>query len=43
MEDIYEQYVKYGKQEDGYTNYMKSANVADFMKIAKAVMAQRIL
>ena len=43
MENIHEQCVKYGKQEDGYVNYVKGANVAGFMKVAKAMMAQGIL
>ena len=43
MESIHEQCVKYGKQEDGYVNYVKGANVAGFMKVAKAMMAQGIL
>ena len=43
MANIHEQCVKYGKQEDGYVNYVKGANVAGFMKVAKAMMAQGIL
>ena len=43
MQNIHEQCVKYGKQEDGYVNYVKGANVAGFMKVAKAMMAQGIL
>ena len=43
MDNIHEQFVKYGKQEDGYVNYVKGANVAGFMKVAKAMMAQGIL
>ena len=43
MENIHEQCVKYGKQPDGYVNYVKGANVAGFMKVAKAMMAQGIL
>ena len=43
MENIHEQCVKYGKQEDGYVNYVKGANVAGFMKVAKAMMAQGIV
>ena len=34
---------KYGKEADGYTNYVKGANVAGFMKVARAMMAQGIL
>ena len=43
MSDIHEQCVKYGKQSDGYVNYVKGANVAGFMKVAKAMMAQGII
>ncbi len=43
MYSIHEQCVKYGKQEDGYINYVKGANVAGFIKIAKAIMAQGII
>lgn len=43
MVSIHEQCVKYGKQDDGTINYVKGANVAGFMKVAKAMMAQGIL
>ena len=43
MYDIHTQCVKYGTQPDGYVNYVKGANVAGFMKVAKAMMAQGIL
>ena len=43
MKDIHNQCIRYGKQEDGYVNYVKGANVAGFMKVAKAMMAQGIL
>ena len=43
MSDIHEQCVKYGKQPDGYINYMKGANVAGFLKVAKAMLAQGIV
>ena len=35
--------VKYGTEPDGYVNYVKGANVAGFMKVAKAMMAQGIV
>ena len=35
MFDIHTQCVKYGKQADGYVNYVKGANVAGFMKVPK--------
>ena len=43
MKDIHELCVKYGTQPDGYVNYVKGANVAGFMKVAKAMMAQGIV
>ncbi|MGL4293613.1 MAG: NADP-specific glutamate dehydrogenase [Bacteroidales bacterium] len=43
MHAIHEQCVKYGSQEDGYVNYVKGANVAGFMKVAKAMMDQGVL
>ena len=43
MSDIHEQCVKYGTESNGYVNYVKGANVAGFMKVARAMMAQGIL
>ncbi|MBQ9094554.1 MAG: NADP-specific glutamate dehydrogenase [Prevotella sp.] len=43
MENIHENCVKYGTEGDGYINYVKGANVAGFMKVAKAMMAQGIV
>ncbi len=43
MENIHENCVKYGTEADGYVNYMKGANVAGFMKVAKAMMAQGVV
>ena len=43
MTNIHENCVKYGKEGDGYINYMKGANVCGFMKVAKAMMAQGIV
>lgn len=43
MHDIHGQCVKYGRQPDGYINYMKGANVAGFLKVAKAMLAQGIV
>ena len=42
MDDIHQNCVKYGTQPDGYINYVKGANVAGFIKVAKAMMAQGI-
>jgi glutamate dehydrogenase (NADP+) len=43
MENIHENCVKYGTEEDGYVNYVKGANIAGFMKVAKAMIAQGIV
>ena len=43
MENIHENCVKYGTEADGYVNYVKGANVAGFMKVAKAIMAQGVV
>ena len=43
MSGIHAACVKYGKQEDGYVNYVKGANIAGFMKVAKAMLAQGIV
>ena len=43
MANIHENCVKYGTQKDGYINYVKGANIAGFMKVAKAMMSQGIL
>ena len=43
MNDIHTNCVKYGTEADGYINYVKGANVAGFLKVAKAMMAQGIV
>ena len=43
MAGIHEACVKYGTEPDGYVNYVKGANIAGFMKVARAMMAQGIL
>ncbi len=43
MTEIHTQCVKYGKQTDGYINYMKGANVAGFLKVARAMLQQGIV
>ncbi|MDR0395051.1 MAG: NADP-specific glutamate dehydrogenase [Tannerella sp.] len=42
MNDIHNQCVKYGKEGD-YINYVKGANIAGFMKVAKAMIAQGVV
>ncbi len=34
---------KYGTEEDGYVNYVKGANIAAFIKVADAMMAQGLV
>lgn len=43
MNDIYDMCVEYGKQADGSINYVKGANIAGFMRVAKAMLAQGII
>ena len=43
MNDIHANCVKYGTEADGYVNYVKGDNVAGFLKVAKAMMAQGIV
>ena len=43
MNEIHADCVKYGTQTDGYVNYVRGANVAGFLKVAKAMMAQGIV
>ena len=40
MMNIHETCVKYGKDETGFVNYVKGANIGGFIKIANAMMAQ---
>ena len=42
MKDIHSQCVEYGKEPDGYINYVKGANIAGFMKVAKAMVGQGV-
>jgi len=43
MDAIHDQCVIYGKQSNGYINYVKGANIAGFMKVARAMMAQGVV
>ncbi|MDP3452028.1 MAG: NADP-specific glutamate dehydrogenase [Bacteroidales bacterium] len=42
MQSIHEQCVKYGKQSDGFINYVNGANIAGFMKVARATLEQGV-
>ena len=43
MKNIHENCVKFGTEPDGYVNYVKGANIAGFMKVANAMVAQGVL
>ena len=43
MNDIHESCVTYGTQEDGYIDYVKGANIAGFVKVADAMLAQGVV
>ena len=42
MKDIHTQCEKYGREDNGYINYVRGANTAGFMKVARAMLAQGI-
>ncbi len=43
MNDIHEQCVKFGTEDDGYVDYVKGANIAGFVKVADAMLAQGVV
>lgn len=43
MDNIHESCVRYGKQEDGFIDYVKGANIAGFVKVADAMLAQGVV
>ena len=43
MNDIHANCVKYGTEPDGYINYVKGTNIAGFLKVARAMMAQGVV
>ena len=43
MTDIHDSCIKYGKDEDGYIDYVKGANIAGFVKVADAMLAQGVV
>ncbi len=43
MEDIHDSCIEYGQEEDGYCNYVKGANIAGFVKVADAMLAQGVI
>ncbi|MFC2110257.1 NADP-specific glutamate dehydrogenase [Bacteroidota bacterium] len=43
MEDIHDSCIEYGTEEDGYVDYVKGANIAGFVKVADAMLAQGVI
>lgn len=43
MINIHTACLKYGKEPDGYVNYVKGANIAGFLKVANAMLDQGVL
>lgn len=43
MKDIHDSCIEYGMEEDGYCNYVKGANIAGFVKVADAMLAQGVI
>jgi len=43
MTDIHTSCKKYGKEPDGYINYVKGANVAGFLKVAQSMLDQGLV
>jgi len=43
MGAIHESCVRYGKQPDGYVDYVKGANIAGFLKVANAMLDQGVI
>ncbi|SET23961.1 glutamate dehydrogenase (NAD(P)+)/glutamate dehydrogenase (NADP+) [Draconibacterium orientale] len=43
MRNIHEMCVKYGKESADFTNYVKGANIAGFVKVANSMMAQGLV
>jgi glutamate dehydrogenase (NADP+) len=43
MADIHDSCIKFGKREDGSIDYVKGANIAGFVKVADAMLAQGVV
>ncbi len=43
MKDIHGNCIHYGQKEDGYINYVEGANIAGFVKVADAMLAQGVI
>jgi len=43
MNNIHDACMKFGKEKDGYVNYVKGANIAGFVKVAESMLAQGLV
>ena len=43
MKNIHQTCLQYGKESDGYVNYVKGANIGGFLKVANSMLAQGII
>jgi len=43
MADIHDSCIEYGMEDNGYCNYVKGANIAGFVKVADAMLAQGVI
>jgi len=43
LQDIHNSCMQYGKKEDGSIDYVKGANIAGFVKVADAMLAQGVV
>ncbi len=43
MADIHQSCLQYGQDKDGYVDYVKGANIAGFVKVADAMLAQGVV
>ena len=43
MENIHVACVEHGREEDGYVNYVKGANISGFIKVANAMLDQGVI
>lgn len=43
MENIHKTCIRYGKEECGYINYLKGANIGGFIKVAESMKAQGLV
>jgi len=43
MENIHKTCVRFGKEQTGYVNYLRGANIGGFIKVAEAMKAQGVV